>query len=164
MDYHSELLEELKDFLNQLHALEQTFGATTALMRYGQDFRPQTRTPTWLRLGEPRNCFNNAATYAVVRSDVHYAEGYALEPELPIPVQHAWLVDRYGRVIDPTWTDTKHHVYFGLVFKREFVLNMLTQSHGQAGLLINMHLLRKQFCLPGQLQDEIRRAIVKRSD
>lgn len=160
MDSHAELLTELKDFVGQFAQDERTFGPSTALAKYAREFRPATHRPHWLRMGERRNCFNNAAAYAAVREDVFYAEGYALEPELPIPVQHAWLVDAAGKVIDPTWEHTRDHVYFGIAFERAFVLDMLEKNGRQAGLLVNLHLLRRHYRDPALLENAIRGASV----
>jgi hypothetical protein len=160
MDNHTELLGELKEFVGQFAPYERTFGPSTALMRYGRDFRPSALRPNWLLTGERKNCFNNATAYAAVRDDVFYAEGYALEPDLPIPVQHAWLVDRAGKVIDPTWDDTKDHVYFGIAFNRAFVMSMVEMNSGEAGLLVNLHLLRRQYRDPIVLESAIRDASV----
>ncbi|MBX5212597.1 hypothetical protein HJB83_33820 [Rhizobium sp. NZLR11] len=71
----------------------------------------------------------------LVRRDVTYVEGFALDPALPIPVEHAWLVDDIGQVIDPTWDDNIGHIYYGVPFERNFVARMMEQSGGQCGLL-----------------------------
>ncbi|WP_139015579.1 hypothetical protein [Ensifer aridi] len=156
MEHTTALLDELISFIDQLTEGEKTFGPSTALVRYGREFPVIAPKPGWLRMGEKRNCYNTATTYAVTRSDIFYVEGYAFEPELPFPVQHAWLVDANGQVIDPTYEDTTDHVYFGIAFKRDFVIDMLARNNGQAGLLVNLHLLRRQFRDPMLLEDAIR--------
>jgi hypothetical protein len=137
-----EMLEELRAFVSQMAELENVFGACAAISRYGQAFSPRTSPTPWLRMGEARDCFNNATRYAAVRDDVVYAEGYALEPGLPVPVHHAWLIDADGHVIDPTWKETADHVYFGIPFKQKFLRELLERNGGQAGILVNLHLLR----------------------
>jgi hypothetical protein len=111
-------------------------------------------------MGEKRNCFNTATAYAVTRNNIFYVEGYALEPELLIPVQHAWPVDTNGQVIDTTYDDATDHVYFGIAFKRDFVIDMLAKNNRQAGWLVNWHLLRRQFRDPVLIEDAIRDAMV----
>ena len=156
LDLRSELKHELTDFVTRMASLENSFAASEAVMKYGIDFLLRDRPPQWLRMGERRNCFNNAAVYAINREDVSYAEGYAIQPGLPFPVQHAWLVDPTGAVIDPTWTGTPNHVYFGIAFRRDFVLSMLNLSSGQPGILVNLHYLRRRHSAPGAMEQAIR--------
>lgn len=155
MDLHAELIEEIKSHVEQFAALERSFGPSIAVLKYGSSFKPLAGRPRWLNLGQARDCFNNATAYAAVRDDVLYAEGYALEPELPLPVQHAWLVDRQGNVMDPTWKDTRDHAYFGIAFKQEFVREQLSKNGGNAGILVNLHLLRRQYRDPLALESVI---------
>ncbi|MFB2561571.1 hypothetical protein [Rhizobium sp. IMFF44] len=128
MEHTTALLDELISFIDQLTEEEKTFGSSAALVSYGREFPVIAPKPGWLRMGERRNCFNTATAYAVTRNDIFYVEGYALEPELPIPVQHGWLVDTNGRVIDVTYDDTTDHVYFGIALKRDFVIDMLDKK------------------------------------
>jgi len=155
MDFTTELREELVSYVKQLAEGEKAFSFSTALLKHGRHFSPTSSKPSWLRVGQQRNCFNNATTAAVTRSDLIYAEGYVLEPELSIPVQHAWLLDASGAVIDPTYADTTDHAYFGIAFRRDFVVEMLPKTKGQAGLLVNLHLLRRTYRDPALLEDVI---------
>lgn len=140
----NDLAEELRDHIEMISSTEPSFGHASALLKHGRFFRPRQRKIDWLRLGPKRACFNNATAYAVARNDVFYAEGYAIEPGLPFPVQHAWLVDAAGEVVDPTWDDTHEHVYFGIAFKRSFVAETLARNNSEPGILVNLHLLRRQ--------------------
>jgi hypothetical protein len=149
------LLGELKHHIDLLQSTEPSFGHATALSRYGQRFLPRREKPEWLQIGPSRACFGNATPYALVRDDVLYAEGYAIEPEPPIPVQHAWLVNAAGEVIDPTWDGIKDRVYFGIAFKRSFVDETLARNQNEPGILVNMHLLRRHFHAPAALEEAI---------
>lgn len=139
----------------------QVSDSASALIKYGREFRPLGPNPPWLRVGARQNCFNNSLAYAVVRSDVSYAEGYAIEPDLVIPVHHAWLVDSTGRVIDPTWSDTTDHLYFGIAFKRDFVIETMKRNGNEAGILVNFHLLRRRYRTPQLLEEAIKAAQVE---
>lgn len=152
MDLHAELIEEIKRHVVQFADIERGFGPSIAIMKYGSAFQPLDQQPQWLRHGPARDCFNNATAYAAVRDDVLYAEGYALEPELMLPVQHSWLVDRDGKVIDPTWKDTRDHAYFGIAFKRDFVCDQLVKNGRNAGILVNLNLLRRRHRDPVELE------------
>ncbi|MBB3979573.1 hypothetical protein GGQ64_004817 [Rhizobium azooxidifex] len=139
----TDLVEEIKDFVGLLSSTEQAFGPSTVVLKHGRAFKPSVDRTPWLKRGKPRDCFNNATAYAAVRDDVLYAEGYAVGPELVMPVQHAWLVDLNGRVIDPTWIDVDNHAYFGIAFDRRFLVEQLAENGGQAGILVNLHLIRR---------------------
>ncbi len=153
------LLDELIGHVEFLKSTESSFGQATALSRYGRKFLPRPNRPHWLLLGPKRACFSNATPYAITRNDVFYAEGYAMEPEIPIPIQHAWLVDHSGAVIDATWDDTKEHVYFGIAFKQSFVSQVLTENGNEPGILVNMHLLRRHLRTPEAVEDAIVRGL-----
>lgn len=149
------LLRKLEGHIEFLKSTEPTFGHATALSKYGRKFLPRAMKPDWLQLGPKRECFGNAAPYALTRDDVYYAEGYAMEPELPIPVQHAWLVDLSGAVIDATWDDTREHVYFGIAFNNSFVSETLAVNNNEPGILVNMHLLHRHLRTPAKIEDAI---------
>lgn len=119
---------------------------------YGIEFSANDTTPRWLRMGTMRDCFNNATLYAVSRPDVWYVEGYASGPELSIPAHHAWLVDCDGKVVDPTWPGSRNNVYFGVPFTQDFVRSTLETNGGQAGILVNLHLLRRSNRGPGAFE------------
>lgn len=89
--------------------------------------------------GEPKQCFQNA--YHLARlAGLHYVEGFAASPVLPIPVEHAWCVDDMGHVYDPTWIDGSD--YFGMRVKLD-VLEQVMQHTGCYGLFGNLHGLKK---------------------
>lgn len=128
---------------------EQDFNAYAALLKYGRQFRHVDRTPHALRKGEGRQCFKNCTSammqFVGDRSPPYlYAEGYALDAELGIPYQHAWLVDAAGRAIDLTWHKTDGAVYYGITFKLAFVLEAM-RSTEVYGLLFNLDLHARLF-------------------
>lgn len=87
------------------------------------------------------------------RDDVNYAEGYAVDRVgLPLPIQHAWVVDKDGRVIDPTWSDSSDNLYFGVVFRKDFVSQMITMASYWSGLLADPVLMRRHFGTPELLE------------
>lgn len=61
-----------------------------------------------------RECFRNCALIALKHPELTYVEGMACKL---IPVQHAWLVNAEGEVIDPTYVLTEEYEntdYFGV--------------------------------------------------
>lgn len=126
-----------------------TFNADAALLMYGRRFKHIDCRPAGLRQGPLGQCFKNCTSPLMqFLSDPHppylYAEGYALDTELGVPFQHAWLVDTAGRAIDLTWSDPADAVYFGVTFSQEFLLEAmrLTEVYG---VLFNPGLEKRLF-------------------
>ncbi|MGO6791314.1 hypothetical protein ACCS70_35015 [Rhizobium ruizarguesonis] len=92
------------EHVHRLSCWEQVFGPATALKMFGRLHTSIARRPQWLVPGEAKQCFRNATAFALVRHDVTYVEGFALDPALPIPLEHAWLIDDKGQVIEGTTT------------------------------------------------------------
>jgi len=52
-----------------------------------------------------KECYHNtwkAVTEPTLRSNLRYFEGFVWSKEVPIPLEHSWLVKRDGKVVDPT--------------------------------------------------------------
>lgn len=130
------------------------FGPPHALMQYGRWMDTYADMPSWMPVGVRKQCYGNClkALHAAIgarRDDIHYAEGYAIETTgLPVLIQHAWLIDGKGRVIDPTWNDHANHIYFGVTFETEFVMRMLDKNDWEPGLLVIPSLMRRHFGNP----------------
>ncbi|MGB3541045.1 MAG: hypothetical protein WBA42_23080 [Mesorhizobium sp.] len=144
------LLTTMIDYLTFLAESERTFGAATALLQFGRQFEPREKIPAWVPRYPARQCFANATKVLISRigasgEEIHYAEGYAIDREISVPIQHAWLVDKEGLAIDPTGTDSSAHFYFGITFRTQFVLQMLDHANGTCGLLVNLPLMRRQY-------------------
>lgn len=145
-------LKLLLDDIRESAANARVFGPVSALTLCGRRFPPATDDPSWLERGPKRHCFANAAKLASERDDVFYAEGYAFNGKIPIPMQHAWLVDRNGCPIDPTWEQSPDHIYFGIVFRKAFITEM-RKIHGcEDGLLVYPDVLRRHFGSPDLLE------------
>ena len=119
-----------------------------ALQQFGSEFHPSLDASSRLPRGATKACYANATAYALTHRNLFYSEGYALDPAFPLPFQHAWLVDEIGEVIDPTWKDAEQHVYFGITFRPDFLIEMLKHSEDECGLLANQRLMRKHFSTP----------------
>ena len=74
-----------------------------------------------LHRAKPKRCFDNAFRIALKNASLKYCEGFACSI---IPVEHAWLVDQDGSVIDPTWwrLQPRPQHYFGVVIQTASVL------------------------------------------
>lgn len=116
---------------------EQAFNVNAALLKHGRHFEHIDRHPAGLRKGRLGECFKNCTQALMpVICDPHppyfYAEGYALDGELGIPFEHAWLVDTAGRAIDLTWCTTRDATYYGVAFRSDVLLEAmrLTEVYG----------------------------------
>ena len=61
-----------------------------------------------------KECYNNCAKIAMADDRYQYVEGYAMSI---IVVEHAWLVNENGEIVDPTWIRLDHGIsndYFGV--------------------------------------------------
>jgi len=72
-----------------------------------------------VKKGKMGQCYKNAYHLMDITPGLTYVEGYAVSGDLPLPLMHAWCVDKNGVVYDSTWDNGKS--YLGVQFKREFV-------------------------------------------
>lgn len=82
------------------------------ILKYGRVYF--VNSLSWPGGGELGLCYQNA--YDLARDDKHltYCEGYAIS-DCGTVLQHGWVVDKQGYVIDPTWYNGQQ--YFGVAFK-----------------------------------------------
>lgn len=143
-------IEILRNYIDDLAAGETVFGPSRALQMFASQFIPAPDCSTRLRRGLPKRCYANAIGYAATNKSLFYVEGYAIDPGFPLPLQHAWLIDETGAVVDPTWEDAADHVYFGIAFRKDFLLAMIEHEGGGAALLC-WPMMRKHLGTPNQL-------------
>jgi hypothetical protein len=98
------------------------------VLRHGAGFswRPG-RAPV---MGEPKQCYMNAAKMALDDDVLSYVEGYAIVSPVPIPVAHAWCVGEDGLVVDPTWDEgvlPGAREYFGVTIRRDYLAATLVR-------------------------------------
>lgn len=94
-----------------------------------------------------RRCYQNAARLMKTsRLGLRYCEGYAVRPDLAIPIHHAWCLDRDNRVIDVTWRNAAEAHYLGVAFTRpEYARTAPTGSWSlfDTGRGLNLELIRR---------------------
>lgn len=83
-------------------------------------------------------CYRNSALLAI-DGGLTYCEGFAMKEGL-IPMEHAWLIDRDGKVIDPTWEGNNE--YFGVAFREDFVMEF-AETTKYYGIGPNLYMIRK---------------------
>lgn len=99
------------------------------ILQHAQEWGPRIH-PKDVEEGDPRGCFLNAYKLAARNPGrFFYVEGFATAV---IPTEHAWCVDRQGRVIDctPYWEDGRD--YFGVKFTMPTLhaIQRITQGYG----------------------------------
>lgn len=64
----------------------------------------------------PKACYHNATEVAKAIPSMQIYAGYAIDPEFPIPLEHAWNVDADGNVHDfsPAWQRKTNVFYYGV--------------------------------------------------
>lgn len=86
--------------------------------------------PEYYDVMEKNACFSNAWNLIQETPDLIYCEGYALSRS--IPLEHAWIEEADGSIIDPTWAGIAESgdeaIYFGVRFAGEFALRLSIQS------------------------------------
>jgi hypothetical protein len=83
----------------------------------------------------PRNCYANSGLLASKFPETYfYCEGLAVSRELRA---HAWCVDSQRRVVEVAWK-APGLVYFGVVFRAEYVRQLIVQSRLWRGWLFDL--------------------------
>jgi hypothetical protein len=80
--------------------------------------------PQNIKHGSPKQCYWNCQEIAFKRGNLTYVEGYAIAPQVSLPVAHAWLLTPEGDVIDPTW-NPPGTVYLGVPLSTNWLKSFL---------------------------------------
>ena len=94
------------------------------ILKYGQPFDKVRSLGT---CGPAKECYGNAARKVIDSNSYTYVEGYGLILEFGFPFLHAWLVDAEGWAVETTLQAPEEHAYFGVKFKRKFVLSQMVE-------------------------------------
>jgi hypothetical protein len=92
----------------------------------GQFDNPQS-LPEEYECGAQKECYKNSALLALSNRDLTYVEGYVIPSGVPIPVAHAWCVDRQNNVIDVTLREPGK-AYLGIHFDRDFLTSRMLET------------------------------------
>lgn len=152
------LLEKLKveaDLIDKIH-LTSNFrykSIQSLILAHGKPFVRKANSPF---KGKPQSCFENCFKALWDFPNLSYCEGFAIDDDLNLAISHAWLVNNSLEVIDPTWIGKKFKgsIYFGVVFNREFVMEMaeITRSYGILDSdYMNEHKLKREGFPPSAL-------------
>lgn len=120
--------ESVVSYVLQIAGFGSAFNS--AIRDHGAVFTSQP-LPAEFERGPKKQCFMNAGRLALERDDLFYCEGVA---HSVIPVEHAWCIDREGRVIDPTWDEPERCTYVGVAFKPDWFFDRI-QKTGMWGVI-----------------------------
>ena len=104
-------IEEFKGYLQDLVAVMKKVpgrtdwkyrGLEELVLECGRVMEPKP-LPKNIKPGQPSFCYANCQRLVLKNRSLTYVEGYAMAQDVSIPLQHSWLLDANGYVIDPTW-------------------------------------------------------------
>lgn len=125
---------EIKQLLQQQVRLMKKFnfhpdwrynGFEELVLVCGKEMQPR-QLPKKIKRGMPKYCYANCQELLKRHPELIYCEGYALTEAVSFPVVHAWLTDKHGRSIDPTW-ESPGLAYFGVPFSTKWLQSFLEE-------------------------------------
>lgn len=128
-----------EDFSKLCHGKQKAFYVW--MLQWGIPFKGRTLTRVeadWLqgkvsrKLFTPKQCVLQSQMGAM-DGVLRYFEGQANTKTLGVPLEHAWLVDKEGKVWDATWKDGDD--YFGVEIPSSFVRENVLKT-GEAQFLL----------------------------
>jgi hypothetical protein len=121
---HQNMLRHAKDDPGMKYG-----GTADFLQHEGEWFDLPDKAPQ-IKLMTPKECFRNASVMALENPTKYdYVEGLYVSSHLPMPIDHAWLVEKKtGKVVDPTlgWQPTSR--YFGVAYDKRFLVKKMRQN------------------------------------
>jgi len=136
MSYNQErllaILNQEADLIDQLNSRSEFRykSIQRLILEHGKSFLTRIKSPF---RGKQKACFQNCFNAIWEYREFRYCEGFATDDDLSLAISHAWLINDNDDVIDPTWDETRTgSTYFGVIFHREFVIEMttLTRHYG----------------------------------
>ncbi len=125
-------IQEIKNYLKVLNGFyknpppEYKYTPSSFLLKYGKGYFINEKTFEGKR-APAKMCFQNATKLALSNSKYTYVEGYV---DISImPIEHAWVIDQQGNVIDNTLVYKEGPInpvgYFGIPVSTETLSKMI---------------------------------------
>lgn len=115
------LQQQLRDYLSKRAMIGD--GVAQLLLEHGR-FWELSDLPS-LEM-QRKQCFRNAFESSVM-IDAVYCEGFACSASFNFPVEHAWILDRRGRVIETTWNE-QGLAYFGIAIDADYLTSHMAEN------------------------------------
>lgn len=118
---------DLQEYLKQLSAMPYST-LEKLVYKVGRQYAaPAVARPKGIRKGANKGCFRNAY-YVAGGNNWTYVEGFAIaDIGIALPIQHAWVVDGDGNVIETTWKEAGLD-YCGIEFDDRMIRKVLLET------------------------------------
>lgn len=126
--------EGLTGYLEMVKRFQGERSVAGFILDHGCAYTPDAETYKGRR-GRKHRCFENAGEIAAFDDDgLLYVEGYV--GVHGVPLEHAWLTDASGRLIDPTLRarDGSQREYFGVAFSQQYVRRVIMHENQVWGI------------------------------
>jgi len=120
----------LKDFLENVDKISDGRSIESIVLRKGTAWlTPKIARPKGIRKGHYKMCFMNAFRLAETHRDEgwYYVEGLAISDNTPIPLQHAWVINADGQLIETTWQNVGK-AYYGILLDWDFIYRVMLET------------------------------------
>lgn len=129
--------EILNEYLHRIAGFcdtERCHSLERLILNHGRAFEPSIPLPGWIAMGVEKQCYMNATKLVLaggLAKGFVYVEGFAISQNLfnlgvPIAMQHAWVADKDGNVIDNTWEAGA--AYFGIPFTKKYLFKQMDKT------------------------------------
>jgi len=95
---------------------------------------------------EPKSCYANCFRI-LHKTNLRYIEGYVYSKKLPIPIEHAYMIDENNKIVDPTLAINESKTgmlqdqqYLGKIIDKTTLTNMLMKRKTYDNNLIELYL------------------------
>lgn len=122
------------------------------ILKYAQ-FYDYHELPDCYEKMTPNQCYHNASKMAMKHKNLVYVEGIAIIPTAPIPIAHAWCVERGSNKVLELTADSLR-IYYGVSFKTSYVRQ--NYMEGRVGLIDHWE---KDWPLLRMSEEEVRKVL-----
>jgi hypothetical protein len=119
----------LQRYLEMIDRATNGNSVPSAILKHGKRYEPPAvPRPKGIKKGKAHRCYETSY-YLCVNKGFRYVEGYATVHN--IPMEHAWVLDKHGNVIETTW-ETPGEEYYGIEIDIQTIhkIYLETKFHG----------------------------------